>query len=69
MIIDTCTTIENSNGEVKVLDTDKSAGQFLNIYATMLQSLMNVSRKPMIMVGGLYVTPNAVMESLDRKIP
>lgn len=30
---------------------------------------MNTSRKPIIMIGGLNVSPNAVIESLDRKIP
>jgi len=30
---------------------------------------MNVYKKPLLMFGGLYVSPNQVMESLDRKIP
>ena len=57
MIIDTCSVSEVTTEGVKVLGTDKSSTQFLNIYTTMLQSLMNVSRKPLIMVGGLNVNP------------
>lgn len=69
MIIDTCSTSEYKDESVKVLDTEKSSAQFLNIYATMLQALMNVSRKPLFMIGGLFIFPQSVMESLDRKIP
>lgn len=34
-----------------------------------LQSLMSISGKPMVMLGGLYLNPTALQENISRGIP
>ena len=63
----------NSNAEngydLLVCETAQSFDQFANIQAMILQTLMAVSRKPMFMVGGNFVNPKSLIESIDRNIP
>lgn len=72
-MIDTCSVIEPyANGDkvdLKVCDTTQSFEHFANIQSMILQTLMNTSRKPMLMIGGTYINPKSLIESLNRNIP
>jgi len=52
-----------------VCETPQSFDQFANIQSMILQNLMAVSRKPMFMLGGNFVNPKSLIESIDRNIP
>jgi hypothetical protein len=76
VVIDTCSKVEmmpdlkaEFGYSLRVCDTPQSFDQFANIQSMVLQTLMSYSRKPMFMLGGNFVNPKSLIESIDRNIP